>query len=80
MGPRSCFCFPHFPLEVVLKVEAGLGSVLGHKQVEGLSSAFALSSPMEALAGEQSLSRRWLMVWVAITAQTSVPCLVQGES
>lgn len=58
MGPRSCFCVSHFPLEVVLKVEAGLGSVLGQEQVEGLSSASALSSPVEALAGEQSLSRR----------------------
>lgn len=61
-------------------MEAGLGSVLDHEQVEGLSSAFALPSPVKAFAGEQSLSRRWLAVWVAITAQTAVPCLLQGES
>lgn len=28
-------------------MDAALGSVLGHKQVEGLSSAFGLPSPME---------------------------------
>lgn len=78
MGARSCFCFPHFPL-VVLKVGAALGSVLGHEQVEGLSSAFAFPSPMEALAGEQSPSRRRLAVWVAFTAQTAVSCLLQGK-
>lgn len=78
MRARSCFCFPHFPL-VVLKVGAALGSVLGHEQVEGLSSAFALPSPVEALAGEQSPSRRRLAVRVAFTAQTAVPCLLQGK-
>ena len=42
---------------------------------EGLSSAFALPSPVEALAGEQSPSRRWL----AVRVQTAVPCFLQGR-
>lgn len=63
-----------------MKAGAVLGSLLGHEQVEGLSSAFDLPSPVEALAGEQSPSRRRLAVWVAFTAQTTMPCLLQGKS
>jgi len=60
-------------------VGAALGSVQGHEQVEGLSSAFALPPPVEALAGEQSPHRRQLAVWVAFTVGTAVPRLLQEK-